>query len=108
MNNGPGPNNAGPGGPCGPGFIDLTTNQLDFLQVESKLELKVSPEMCGAIIGKGGCTIKEVKAVTGVTMEVAGNDKGSRSDRTVTITGTQQQIHQAERMLVDMVHAYRK
>ena len=110
MMNNRGPNNQGPQGGGFPGDFPPppAEGQLDFLSVPSKLELTVSPEMCGALIGKGGCTIKEVRGVTGVKMSVAGNEKGTKEDRTVTLVGTQAQIHQAERMLVDMVRAYRK
>merc|ERR1719427_1672538 len=100
MNNGP--NNQG-----GVGFNDFN-NQLDFLQVQSKLEMTVTPEMCGAMIGKGGSTIKEVRGTTGGKMFVVGNEKGSKEDRTVTITGTQQQIQHADQLLTELVRAYRK
>jgi len=99
--------NNGPNSQGGAGFNDFN-NQLDFLQVQSKLELTVTPEMCGAIIGKGGSTIKEVRATTGVKMTVAGNERGSKEDRTFTIIGTQQQIQQAEQMLTELVRGYRK
>merc|ERR1719427_1172344 len=99
--------NNGPNKQGGAGFNDFN-NQLDFLQVQSKLEMTVTPAMRGAIICKGGSTIKEVRGTTGVKMTVAGNEKGSKEDRTVTITGTQQQIQQAEQILTELVRAYRK
>jgi len=83
-------------------------SQLDFLGVQTKTELTVTPEMCGAIIGKGGRSIKELKATTGVRITVAGNDKGSKEDRTVTLSGTQQQIQNAEQMITEFVRSYRK
>lgn len=82
--------------------------QLDFLQIQTKTELTVNPEMCGAIIGKGGKSIKDVRASTGVKIVLTGNEKGSKEDRVITITGTQQQVQTAEQMLTEFVRNYRK
>jgi len=83
-------------------------NQLDFTQVQTKTEITVNPEMCGAIIGKGGKSIKEVKATTGVKIVITGNERGSKEDRVLTMTGTQQQIQTAEQMITECVRNYRK
>lgn len=81
---------------------------LDLFQAKGKLELELGPEMVGALIGKGGASIKQVKSATGVEITIEGNEKGSKANRKVTITGKQGQINQATQMFAENIKNYQR
>ena len=57
-------------------------------------------DMCGMIIGKGGCRISEIRNGSGATITFSEQEsKESKDDRVITITGTQQQVQRAEQMI---------
>jgi len=85
---------------------DTTGNighQSDFLQVETETKITVNNEMCGAIIGKGGLRIREIKNVSGARINISESDKESKQDRIITINGTQQQVQAAEQLMTQSV-----
>uniref|UniRef100_A0A1I8J6A4 KH domain-containing protein n=1 Tax=Macrostomum lignano TaxID=282301 RepID=A0A1I8J6A4_9PLAT len=56
------------------------------------LRLLVAATQCGSIIGKGGCKIKEIRELTGASIQVASEALPNSSERTVTISGTARAI----------------
>jgi len=85
------------------GNRDNRDSRSDFSQLTSEVKLTVPHEMCGAIIGRSGQNIKELKHHSGARLDFAKTDKNSKEDRVLTITGTQQQTIAAQRMIADMV-----
>lgn len=54
------------------------------------------PSTCaGAIIGRSGRTIKEIRLRTGCVISIAEQDNNSPNERVVTLTGSTQSIHMA-------------
>jgi len=56
------------------------------------LRMVVPASQCGSIIGKGGAKIKELREETGAAIQVAKEMLPNSTDRTATVTGTDQQI----------------
>ena len=52
------------------------------------LRLIVPASQCGSLIGKGGSKIKEIREVTGASIQVASDMLPNSTERAVTITGT--------------------
>lgn len=77
----------------------------DFGQIQTVTTLTVPNLMCGAIIGKAGMNVKQVKMASGVSkIDFSPNESGDTSaDRTITITGTQDQIQIAEQLMSQYV-----
>jgi len=84
---------------------DSKTNdeRLDFGQMKTVTKITVSNDMCGAIIGKSGARIKEIRHNSGARVDFTESEKGSKEDRVLTLTGTQQQIQIAEQMMTECV-----
>jgi len=60
----------------------------------SSLKLIVPASQCGSLIGKGGAKIKEIREVTGASVQVASELLPNSTERTVTIGGTRNSITQ--------------
>lgn len=73
----------------------------EFLLVETETNVKVSNQMCGAIIGKQGMRIREIRNVSGAKITFANNDEG----RIINITGSQQQVQAAEHLMTQAVRS---
>lgn len=58
------------------------------------LRLIVPASQCGSLIGKGGSKIKEIREVTGASIQVASEMLPNSTERAVTITGTSDAITQ--------------
>lgn len=58
------------------------------------LRLIVPASQCGSLIGKGGSKIKEIREVTGASIQVASDMLPNSTERAVTITGTSEAITQ--------------
>lgn len=58
------------------------------------LRLIVPASQCGSLIGKGGSKIKEIRQVTGASIQVASDMLPNSTERAVTITGTSDAITQ--------------
>ncbi|XP_046682405.1 poly(rC)-binding protein 3-like isoform X3 [Homalodisca vitripennis] len=58
------------------------------------LRLIVPASQCGSLIGKGGSKIKEIREVTGASIQVASDMLPNSTERAVTITGTSDAITQ--------------
>jgi len=65
--------------------------------------ITVPNDLCGAIIGKAGVRINEVRNTSGATIEFAESTEGQERTRTITITGTQQQVNLAEQLMGECV-----
>jgi len=63
------------------------------------IKLIVPASQCGNLIGKGGCKIKELRDDTGATIQVAKEMLPNSTDRTVTLSGSSDNItHCIERI----------
>lgn len=60
----------------------------------SSLKLIVPASQCGSLIGKGGAKIKEIREVTGASVQVASELLPNSTERTVTIGGSKNSITQ--------------
>merc|ERR1711992_112913 len=60
----------------------------------SSLKLIVPASQCGSLIGKGGAKIKEIREVTGASVQVASELLPNSTERTVTIGGARTAITQ--------------
>ncbi|XP_046423046.1 poly(rC)-binding protein 3 isoform X4 [Neodiprion pinetum] len=58
------------------------------------LRLIVPASQCGSLIGKGGSKIKEIREVTGASIQVASEMLPNSTERTVTISGTSEAVTQ--------------
>jgi len=58
------------------------------------LKLVVPASQCGSLIGKGGSKIKDIREVTGASVQVASELLPNSTERTVTIGGTKHNITQ--------------
>lgn len=63
----------------------------------------VPNDMCGAIIGKAGIRIREIRDTSGAKIEFSESSKTSKEDRTISIVGTQQQVSIAEQLMAECV-----
>lgn len=59
-----------------------------------------TPQLAGSIIGKGGQRIKQIRHESGASIKIDEPLEGSE-DRIITITGTQDQIQNAQFLLQD-------
>jgi len=75
----------------------------DFGMVETVTTLTVPNDMCGAIIGKGGNNIRQVRMSSGAKIDFTKNEPGSKEDRVITLSGTQDQIQIAEQLMSQFV-----
>lgn len=58
------------------------------------LKLIIPASQCGSLIGKGGSKIKEIREVTGASINVASEMLPNSTERTVTISGTRNMLSQ--------------
>ena len=56
--------------------------------------LVVPASQCGSLIGKGGSKIKEIREVTGASVQVASEMLPNSTERAVTISGNSEAITQ--------------
>merc|ERR1712168_697046 len=75
----------------------------DFGDMETETKITMPNDMAGAIIGKGGQRIKEIKQSSGARVDFSETEKGSKAPRVVTIAGTQRQIVIAQQMMAECV-----
>ncbi|KAK2119607.1 hypothetical protein P7K49_000993 [Saguinus oedipus] len=75
-------------------------------QMAYEPQVKVAPDMlAGSIIGKGGQRIKQIRHESGASIKIDEPLEGSE-DRIITITGTQDQIQNAQYLLQNSVKQY--
>jgi len=74
-----------------------------FQELATVSHITVPHEMCGAIIGKSGIRIREIRGTSGAKIEFSESDKESKADRTISISGTQQQVNVAEQLMAQCV-----
>ncbi|KAI5698006.1 hypothetical protein M8J75_000346 [Diaphorina citri] len=83
-------NHAGtPGTPGNPASVVSTS------PAPITFRLIVPASQCGSLIGKGGCKIKEIRELSGASIQVASDMLPNSTERAVTITGTSEAITQA-------------
>jgi len=58
------------------------------------LRLVVPASQCGSLIGKGGVKIKEIREVTGASVQVASDPLPGSTERTVTVSGSREGVTQ--------------
>ncbi|XP_030762030.1 poly(rC)-binding protein 3 isoform X2 [Sitophilus oryzae] len=67
------------------------------------LRLIVPASQCGSLIGKGGSKIKEIREVTGASIQVASEMLPNSTERAVTISGTGEAITQCIYHICDVM-----
>ncbi|XP_070499470.1 poly(rC)-binding protein 3 isoform X2 [Chironomus tepperi] len=72
-------------------FNDVSTSNG---KTQIPLRLIVPASQCGSLIGKGGSKIKEIREVTGCSIQVASEMLPNSTERAVTLTGTSDAITQ--------------
>ncbi|CAO1319132.1 unnamed protein product [Diamesa hyperborea] len=73
-------------------FNDVSSTSNGKTQIP--LRLIVPASQCGSLIGKGGSKIKEIREVTGCSIQVASEMLPNSTERAVTLTGTSDAITQ--------------
>jgi len=81
-------------------------NSSAFLQLPTVTTINAPNDLCGAIIGKGGSRIREVRNNSHATIQFSESEKESTEDRVITITGTQQQVQMAEQLISQYMRNY--
>ncbi|KAI9362508.1 hypothetical protein DFJ73DRAFT_620798 [Zopfochytrium polystomum] len=91
--------NRGPGGPpgAGPGGM-MPMNQM-------QQQIFIPSDMVGAIIGKGGAKINEIRQTSGCQIKVAEDPRDGSTERLVTIMGTPEANQMALFMLYQRLEA---
>ncbi|XP_060523432.1 poly(rC)-binding protein 3 isoform X2 [Cylas formicarius] len=75
-------------------FQDVNTTGSGVPRPPITLRLIVPASQCGSLIGKGGSKIKEIREVTGASIQVASEMLPNSTERAVTISGTGEAITQ--------------
>jgi predicted RNA-binding protein YlqC (UPF0109 family) len=70
----------------------------DGIDAILRVEMTLSHDSAGRIIGRGGATINQIRSQSGASVDIAKRVPGS-SRRAVTIIGTSEQCHIAEQMI---------
>ncbi|VEL11477.1 unnamed protein product [Protopolystoma xenopodis] len=68
-------------------------------------QVSVQNKMIGAIMGRGGCRINQVRQESGADIKISKQEPGVE-DRIITITGTPDQIHNAQFLMQVCVKRY--
>nr|XP_054587505.1 heterogeneous nuclear ribonucleoprotein K [Nothobranchius furzeri] len=68
-------------------------------------QVTIPKDLAGSIIGKGGQRIKQIRHESGASIKIDEPLEGSE-DRIITITGTQDQIQNAQYLLQNSVKQY--
>lgn len=68
-------------------------------------QVTIPKDLAGSIIGKGGQQIKQIRHELGASIKIDEPLEGSK-DRIITITGTQDQIQNAQYLLQNSVKQY--
>ncbi|KFO27805.1 Heterogeneous nuclear ribonucleoprotein K [Fukomys damarensis] len=68
-------------------------------------QITIPKDLAGSIIGKGGQRIKQIPHESGASIKIGEPVAGSE-DRIITITGTQDQIQDAQYLLQNSVKQY--
>nr|XP_032800340.1 heterogeneous nuclear ribonucleoprotein K-like [Petromyzon marinus] len=68
-------------------------------------QVSIPKDLAGSIIGKGGMRIKQIRAESGASIKIDEPLEGSE-ERIITITGTQDQIQNAQYLLQNSVKQY--
>lgn len=69
----------------------------------TNIRLLVHRAACGAIIGKGGATIKETQQECGVRIQISNEPLPNSTDKAVTISGTPSQLQAAMERILDQL-----
>jgi len=81
------------------GFGNNVVQTSEFLQAPTETKLTMPNDICGAIIGKGGIRIREIRDTSGAKIAFSESNKEIKQDRVITITGTQKQVQIAEGLM---------
>merc|ERR1711973_374198 len=91
----------GMGNPCNMGGNPGNATNT-WLQLQTTTSITAPHEMCGALIGRGGSRISEIRNGSGAQItfsDKAVKQEDSKDDRIITISGTQQQVQRADQMI---------
>jgi len=71
----------------------------------AEMRILVHKSSVGAIIGRGGSTIKEMQAETGARVQVSNEVMPNSTEKTVTLIGTPHQIHACVSRIISLLEA---
>ena len=77
-----------------------------FTQLHTVMEITAPNDICGAIIGKGGGRVRDVRQATGATVSFSESGKDNDGDRIITISGTQSQVQHAQQLITQQCSKY--
>ena len=80
---------------------------IDTSVPQDEIVMHVADRAVGAVIGKGGEVINQLKTVVGVRIKVSGRNEfveGTR-DRTITISGPVEAVQIAEKLIEQKINA---
>lgn len=75
-------------------FQEINSGSSSVPRPPISLRLIVPASQCGSLIGKGGSKIKEIREVTGASIQVASEMLPNSTERAVTLSGTGEAITQ--------------
>lgn len=75
----------------------------DAADGSTAIKLLVHRAAVGAVIGKGGASIRDLQASTGARIQVSSEALGNSTDKTVTISGTPEVLENAVRRVLTML-----
>lgn len=80
---------------------------IDTSGPQDEIVMHVPDRSVGAVIGKGGEVINQLKAVVGVRIKVSGRNEfvEGTQDRTITISGPVEAVHIAEKLIEQKINA---
>lgn len=93
----------GPRGEHRNGEFDEQRDRPAFEDMETEMKITVLNDMCGAIIGKRGDRIREIRQASGAKVDFSHNENGSKAPRVITVVGTQKQIMIAQQLMSEFV-----
>ena len=84
--------------------VELNIFSLAQLQIDPNMTItakivQVPNDQVGRLIGKNGCTIRQMQEVSGSHVEIAKACAPGSTMRDVTLTGTEQQVSRAEQLV---------
>lgn len=80
-----------------------SNSNADAADGSTAIKLLVHRAAVGAVIGKGGASIRDLQASTGARIQVSSEALGNSTDKTVTISGTPEVLETAVRRVLTML-----
>jgi len=85
---------------------DRDRDSSPFTQLHTVMNITAPNDICGAIIGKGGSRVREVRHTSGATITFSESEKDGDGDRVITISGPQGQVQVAQQLITQQCGRY--